>query len=246
TEEESVDSVPIVDPELILIYVTAVVLLGSLLTLIVCFLATRRKHYDRDQDSPVRTRSRDEESAAAAVTPRRTGVGANSANDGGPGHGVAGSGGENPAYTRTSDEVSGLFSVYHSRLVNSLTQGNGQIGQNPGPQWSSPQQQPNVPEMDGGFRQVTLPPNRITEAAPGYYPGSPPPSPPPLHLPRNQGNVQSRDPGRNEMLDPCFLASAPPPYTRYAEDYPTSATLDTPRSAPVGTERSYRLGYEYF
>ncbi|XP_014780487.1 uncharacterized protein LOC106876446 isoform X2 [Octopus bimaculoides] len=239
--EENSDSMWDVDAEVIIIWVTGVIVLITLLTMLICFLATRRKQ-ERTEDSPIRTRSRNEE----AVNPGRSGIGISCAT----GDGVGGVGGENPAYTRNSDELNGLFNIYHPRMVNSLPHMHSPVSNQGGQQWnsSSQTQAANLPDADGGFQQISLPPSHITEASPSYYPGPPPPSPPPLLLTRSNANVSSRDYMRNEdyVLDPYFLASAPPPYTRYAEDYHPTSPADASCSLPVRNERSYRVAYDYF
>ncbi|CAI9736282.1 Hypothetical predicted protein [Octopus vulgaris] len=239
--EENIDSMWDVDAEVIIIWVTGVIVLITLLTMLICFLATRRKQ-DRAEDSPVRTRSRNEE----AVNPGRGGIGISCTT----GDSIGGVGGENPAYTSNSDELNGLFNIYHPRMVNSLPHIHSPVSNQGGQQWnsSSQTQAANLPDADGGFQQISLPPSHITEASPSYYPGPPPPSPPPLLLTRSNANVSARDYMRNEdyVLDPYFLASAPPPYTRYAEDYHPTSPADASCSLPVRSERSYRVAYDYF
>lgn len=238
--EEAVEPEWNFDAEIIVIWVTGGVVLVTLLGMLICLLATRKK--SRSSTATIRARPHIDEEVTSVYRPR---------------------GGENPAYSVTNDEDNEWFSTRRPRVLNSLSRPSDCVylpdACNQGRQhWNSPESaRSSTPEIDQ--QQMTIPPLDVPETGQTYQSGPPPPSPPPplsqQSRQMDQLNSSTSDDNRptyiienNEfVLDPYFLASAPPPYTPYAEDHPVNITsIERSLTLPVRNGTSYRVDYDYF
>ncbi|CAE1285972.1 unnamed protein product [Acanthosepion pharaonis] len=189
--------------------------------MLICLLATRKK--SRSSTATIRARPRIDEAVTSVYRPR---------------------GGENPAYSVTNDEANEWFSTRRPRVLNSLSRPSDCVYLpdtcSQGRQhWNSPESaRSSTPEIDQ--QQMTIPPLDVPETGQTYQSGPPPPSPPP---PLSQQSRQMDQINSN----PYFLASAPPPYTPYAEDHPVNITsIERSLTLPVRNGTSYRVDYDYF
>lgn len=229
------------DAEIIVIWVTGGVVLATLLGMLICLLATRKK--SRSSTATIRASSFNfhrpgiDETVTSVYRPR---------------------GGENPAYSVTNDDANEWFGNHRPRVLNSLArpsdcvylpdscnQGNRQI-------WNSPVLEQSGAAENSDQQQMAIPPIDVSETGQTYQSGPPPPSPPPP-LPQQSHHQQrlQRHSGDNRptyimengefILDPYFLATAPPPYTPYAEEHPVDiTTIERSLTLPVRNGTSYR------
>ena len=169
-------------------------------------------------------------------------------------------GGENPAYSVANDDTNEWFGTRRPRVLNSLARPSDCVyfpeTCNQGRQhWNSPvSARSSTPESDQ--QQMNIPPLDVSETGQTYQSGPPPPSPPPP-LPQQSRQHRLLDQVTNGLsddnrptyimengefvLDPYFLASAPPPYTPYAENHPINITsIERSLTLPVRNGTSYR------